>query len=710
MNSIVTANSSSFPESNWQTRYQEIIDLLKSGSASHVVAKALASTRDFPKVYELWEILGTVSRENGQGTLAIAAFQQAVSLNSGEATSHSNLAVALHEDGRVADAVKRLHKAIAINPTCAEAHYNLGVMLRDSGQLSEAIEAYRLALELNPEVAETYNNLGIILCSKGQVAEGIDAYKKALTIRPAYVEAAFNLGAELSKIQFTSSDPSLYPCLVGLLESKFLVTPSDIAPAILSLLRRDPLVTDCLDKKASNLSLENALDLISQLEQVPLLHKLMRATPLVDVDMELLFTNIRSVLLEHISDLPDAPFLIAFQCSLSLHCFTNEYVYFENKRDRENITVLQQKINSAVADGLEPVLMEVLCLSSFRPLTELAWGEKLTSLNRVPEVKERIISEPAREKKIAKEIPLLKQISDETSISVMDQYEANPYPRWVDTGLNPRLLLSEEHLREQDIRRIAPECAGDSSPKILIAGCGTGQHALRVVTRYESAKILAVDLSRSSLAYAKRKAVEAGAADITFVQADILDLDQLEDRFDIVECIGVLHHMHNPLDGWKVLVRLMAPMGLMKVGLYSEIARQDVVKTREEIASTGLIADADRIRSVRHDIMRSEEPHHQRLAESRDFFSLSETRDMLFHSQEHRFTIPRILDFLSSLGLRFNGFSDQELVKKFERQNREHGDKSDLGLWDKFEKEYPDSFRSMYVFWCQRESDAKSIQ
>jgi hypothetical protein len=135
-----------------------------------------------------------------------------------------------------------------------------------------------------------------------------------------------------------------------------------------------------------------------------------------------------------------------------------------------------------------------------------------------------------------------------------------------------------------------------------------------------------------------------------------------------------------------------------------------VVRTREEIASTGLIADADQIRSVRHDIMRSEEPHHQKLAKTRDFFSLSETRDMLFHSQEHRFTIPQIRVSLCSLGLKFRGFSDQELVKKFERQNTGHGDKFDLDLWDKFEKEYPDSFRSMYVFWCQRESDEKSIQ
>ena len=44
-----------------------------------------------------------------------------------------------------------------------------------------------------------------------------------------------------------------------------------------------------------------------------------------------------------------------------------------------------------------------------------------------------------------------------------------------------------------------------AKPEILIAGCGTSQHSIGTATRFKGSKVLAIDLSLSSLAYAKRK-------------------------------------------------------------------------------------------------------------------------------------------------------------------------------------------------------------
>ena len=68
------------------------------------------------------------------------------------------------------------------------------------------------------------------------------------------------------------------------------------------------------------------------------------------------------------------------------------------------------------------------------------------------------------------------------------------------------------------------------------------------------------------------------------MQGDILKLNQLERQFDIIESVGVLHHMDDPSAGWKVLVDRLRSGGLMKVGLYSDIARQHIVKAHEHIA------------------------------------------------------------------------------------------------------------------------------
>ena len=117
---------------------------------------------------------------------------------------------------------------------------------------------------------------------------------------------------------------------------------------------------------------------------------------------------------------------------------------------------------------------------------------------------------------------------------------------------------------------------------ILIAGCGTGQQLVNNAS-YENSDILAVDLSLSSLAYAKRKSDELAIKNIEYLQADILYLDKLERNFDIIESVGVLHHMSDPMDGWAVLVNRLKPGCLIKVGLYSELARQHIVKIRDEI-------------------------------------------------------------------------------------------------------------------------------
>ena len=62
------------------------------------------------------------------------------------------------------------------------------------------------------------------------------------------------------------------------------------------------------------------------------------------------------------------------------------------------------------------------------------------------------------------------------------------------------------------------------------------------------------------------------------MQADILDLGNLNKQFDIIESVGVLHHMDNPMEGWKVLTDCLKPGGLMMIGLYSELARKHIVK------------------------------------------------------------------------------------------------------------------------------------
>tara|TARA_B100000575_G_scaffold265843_1_gene242712 strand:+ start:128 stop:766 length:639 start_codon:yes stop_codon:yes gene_type:complete len=211
-----------------------------------------------------------------------------------------------------------------------------------------------------------------------------------------------------------------------------------------------------------------------------------------------------------------------------------------------------------------------------------------------------------------------------------------------------------------------------------------------------------VDLSLASLAYAQRKSNELRFTNIDYLQADILHLPQIGKEFDIIESSGVLHHMDEPMAGWRVLVNLLKPGGLMKIGLYSELARQHIVEIRKEIAALGLGTSEAEIKKFRQSLIESYDENHQILTRYADFFSLSAVRDLLFHVQEHRFTLPQIENCLDKLGLRFCGFENRAATSSFRRIHGNQADIFDLELWHQYEERPPPTFAGMYQFWRQK--------
>jgi hypothetical protein len=101
-------------------------------------------------------------------------------------------------------------------------------------------------------------------------------------------------------------------------------------------------------------------------------------------------------------------------------------------------------------------------------------------------------------------------------------------------------------------------------------------------------------------------------------------------------------------------------------------------------------------------VMNSDQEHHKQILNFRDFYSLSELKDLLFHVQEHRFTIPKIQDCLSELGLKFCGFESSQIVSQFKLTNTNTGDPYDLDRWHAYEEANPSTFAGMYQFWCQK--------
>jgi SAM-dependent methyltransferase len=236
-------------------------------------------------------------------------------------------------------------------------------------------------------------------------------------------------------------------------------------------------------------------------------------------------------------------------------------------------------------------------------------------------------------------------------------------------------------------------------PDLLIAGCGTGLSLVEFARLMGKTRVLAVDLSLASLSYAKRMTQKLGITDIEFAQADIMNLGSLGRDFDFIDSSGVLHHLADPWAGWRILLSLLRPGGTMQVGLYSDLARRNVVAARALIEARGYRPIAEDIRRCREDIIASDDPLLKSLTLSGDLFTTSECRDLLFHVQEHRITIPEIRDFIAANDLEFAGFIlDAAALRKFTTRFPEPGALTDLERWHQFETGAPNTFAAMYGF------------
>lgn len=505
------------------------------------------------------------------------------------------------------------------------------------------------------EIALAHAQLSARQLADGAYGPALESLTTALRLAPGIG----HLWAQFSDLirYFNLRHP--VPAVVRELLSKALEHPA-VDPGNLVL----PITTLALSRPAGTVFDE------------PLLLRLLEDVVIRDASLERLITDTRRRML-------DEALPLKTMAAIAHQCFNAEYVFDETPAESSKVERLRDSLGS---------MHSYAAYAAYRPLSTLDSvkldGTPLASLAR------RQIVEPQEEERLAAQISSLSDEKTAVSAAVRNQYEENPYPRWV----RMQSVFDAAPL-SQTVKELFPHAhvPAVERPRILVAGCGTGQNAITTALRFEGASVLAVDLSRSSLGYARRKTLELGLKNIEYHQADLLALGALEERFDLVECSGVLHHLADPFEGWRILAALRKPGGLMRVGLYSEAGRRAVTRARELIAARGFAPDAEGIRACRAAIRR--DPSLVQIARNEDFYSMSGCRDLLFHVHEQRFSLPQVEAMLVRLGLRFLGFEFPDSGETLQRYRARFSDLLQLQNWHRFEQEFPDTFSRMYQFW-----------
>ncbi|OAI43497.1 hypothetical protein AYO42_06105 [Rhizomicrobium sp. SCGC AG-212-E05] len=647
--------------------------------------------------------LGVIAYQAGQPASAVELIRKAIAQRAAAAPYHLHLGLALAALGQMDEAVAASRVALKLDPGQPDIHNNLGVLLMQQGQWEEAAQCYRQAIALAPHLPNAHGNLGIVLRSMAKPVEAIACLMRSLEIHPAQPEVLSNLA--LAHLAQGDRRRALDAALRGLaLEETpqsrrlFVQCVKDLRFAGEAGMLR-PWLLRALQEgwdRPGDLARVSA-DVIKHGGSVmddALLHMLLCLTPNLDIELEKTLTESRRDLLRDAMSNGDLS-VPDFHAALAQQCFINEYVFSHTQDEITQATQLRSRLSAALETGTPIPPAWLVAVASYFPLHSIPSASRLLDqswLSAVEAVLTQQIREPEVERRLRAEIPLLTDITDAGSRNVQTQYEENPYPRWVRAGTAEAEDLAD-YLRQNfphaQIASVGP------GVDILIAGCGTGRNAIETTQRFAGARTLAIDLSLSSLAHAMRKSRELGL-DIEYAQADLLALDTFERRFDMIESVGVLHHLADPLAGWRMLLSLLRPGGVMLLGFYSEVARKSLPRMAG--------GTADDIRRERQRLLETSDQR-DALAASADFFTTSTCRDLLFHVQEHHLTLAAIDEFLRAQDLALLGFSaEDDVLAAYRKRFADDPAATNLAYWQAFEADNPDIFAGMYQFWVQKRS------
>jgi 2-polyprenyl-3-methyl-5-hydroxy-6-metoxy-1,4-benzoquinol methylase len=280
----------------------------------------------------------------------------------------------------------------------------------------------------------------------------------------------------------------------------------------------------------------------------------------------------------------------------------------------------------------------------------------------------------------------------------------NPYPKWKSLVFNP-----------VDLRQFFGLFGDDPGEhyQALIAGCGTGRQVVDMALANPNISITAIDLSPTSLAYARQMANRFGISNVEFKLLDILDVATLNQQFDYIMSTGVLHHMASPQAGLTALSGVLNQNGVMLLGFYSEMARRPLADYRKSIAESLGIAQGKitptGIKQWRAQLQ--PEDKQDDWFHTSDFFYLNGLMDALFHPTQHEYQLPELGQMLDSAGLNFQMMAVtnhqkakyQEALTLVDPFQPGSAKAESLTQWHQLEQQCPDFFATMYNFFATKQ-------
>jgi SAM-dependent methyltransferase len=151
---------------------------------------------------------------------------------------------------------------------------------------------------------------------------------------------------------------------------------------------------------------------------------------------------------------------------------------------------------------------------------------------------------------------------DETTRRVKEMYAAFPYPSPKGGGQNLKELRNLLTIFAAENRYVF------KGKRVLDAGTGTGHRLIEAARALPDTEFVAVDISETPLEIARRSAAKENVRNVEFRCCNLMDEAAALGSFDVVLCMGVLHHLSDPARGLRNLTRNLAADGLLFLYIY----------------------------------------------------------------------------------------------------------------------------------------------
>jgi SAM-dependent methyltransferase len=243
--------------------------------------------------------------------------------------------------------------------------------------------------------------------------------------------------------------------------------------------------------------------------------------------------------------------------------------------------------------------------------------------------------------------------SDANTDPVCAFYTSHPYPPPVENLDRARDEWRDEKRHRAEYHLLWPHRPYRADLDILVAGCGTWQSAKYAVCR-PGARIVGIDVSTTSLDHTEKLKRQYDLTNLETWQLPIEHAAELERRFDLIVCTGVLHHLADPDAGLRALRGVLKPEGALNLMVYAPYGRTGVYMLQDYCRRLGIGTSEQEINDLVA-ALKALPQHHPLttlLRGSRDAANADALADALLNPRDRSYSVSQLLDFLENNGLK----------------------------------------------------------